>query len=51
VVSRTIYPEIPQRVDYTLTERGRALLPVLEGMISWSVAHIYTAPQEAKGAA
>ncbi|MFM7675220.1 MAG: winged helix-turn-helix transcriptional regulator [Synechococcus sp.] len=35
VVERTIYPEVPPRVEYALTELGRELLPVLEGLHAW----------------
>jgi DNA-binding HxlR family transcriptional regulator len=39
VVRRTIYPEVPPRVDYALTELGRELVPVLEGLHAWGSAH------------
>ena len=32
VVERQTYPEVPPRVEYALTEKGRALLPIVEGM-------------------
>ncbi len=32
VVTRTCYAEVPPRVEYTLTEKGFALLPVIESM-------------------
>ena len=32
IVERRTYPEVPPRVEYQLTEKGRALLPILEGM-------------------
>ena len=35
VVERTVYPEVPPRVEYALTELGRELAPVLEGLHSW----------------
>ncbi len=33
---REVYPEVPPRVEYTLTELGRGFLPVLEAMLRWS---------------
>jgi len=36
LVSRTDYGEIPPRVDYTLSKRGRSLMPVLEAMERWA---------------
>ena len=35
VVERTVYPEVPPRVEYALTELGRDLVPVLEGLHAW----------------
>ena len=35
VVRRTVYPEVPPRVDYALTDLGRELIPVLEGLHAW----------------
>ena len=35
VVQRTIYPEIPPKVEYSLTERGRKAWPVIEALRDW----------------
>lgn len=35
VVKRTVYPEVPPRVDYRLTEKGEALRTVIEAMAVW----------------
>ena len=37
---REIYPEIPPRVEYSLTELGRSFTPVLRQMLLWSEAHL-----------
>lgn len=40
VVKRTCYAEVPPRVEYELTERGHALLPVIESMRQFGIAWI-----------
>ena len=35
VVERHTYPEVPPRVEYGLTEKGRALVPLIEDMRSY----------------
>ena len=35
LVHREEYPQIPPRVEYSLTERGKSLIPILDGMCEW----------------
>lgn len=35
LLTRKIYPEVPPRVEYTLTETGYSLKPILESMFQW----------------
>jgi DNA-binding HxlR family transcriptional regulator len=36
VVKRVVYPQIPVRVEYQLTEKGHALKPVIEAIHTWA---------------
>ena len=35
-ITRTVYAEIPPRVEYSLTERAHSLIPILEELIDWA---------------
>ena len=35
LVHREEYPQIPPKVEYSLTERGRSLIPILDAMCIW----------------
>ena len=35
-VTRQIYAEVPPRVEYSLTDRARSFIPVVENMIAWT---------------
>ena len=35
LLSRKVYPEVPPRVEYTLTETGLSLKPILDSMSLW----------------
>lgn len=39
IIDRTIFPEIPPRVEYTLTESGRSLSTVLTALREWGTQH------------
>jgi DNA-binding HxlR family transcriptional regulator len=39
LVDRTVYPEVPPRVEYSLTPFGRTLCPILKQMWKWGVEH------------
>ena len=36
LVQRSVYPDVPPRVEYRLTEWGQALCPCLDGLLRWS---------------
>ncbi|MFC2300721.1 MAG: winged helix-turn-helix transcriptional regulator [Selenomonas artemidis] len=39
LVVRTEYPQIPPKVEYALTQRGRSLIPILYMMCDWGERH------------
>jgi DNA-binding HxlR family transcriptional regulator len=40
LVSRTVYPVYPARVEYSLTPMGESLLDTLHALLAWSVDHV-----------
>lgn len=40
LLSRTIYPEVPPRVEYKLTKRGKTLIPLLNQLVDWSLENM-----------
>ena len=39
LVKRVEYPQVPPKVEYSLTERGLSLMPVLDELCLWGEAH------------
>ena len=39
IVEPTIFAEIPPRVDYRITQRGRSLSPVVDALAAWGIEH------------
>ena len=39
LVHREVYPEVPPRVEYSLTETGKSLIPALTSLIAWGKEH------------
>lgn len=39
LVIRTEYPQIPPKVEYRLSERGRSLIPILDALCQWGEDH------------
>ncbi len=40
LVKRTIYPQVPPKVEYELTDKGRSLKPLLLEMMKWGEQHV-----------
>lgn len=39
IVHKEVYPEVPPKVEYSLTEHGKTLIPIMELLIEWGQEH------------
>lgn len=39
LVIKTIYPELPPRSEYKITDLGKSLLPIIDSMLTWGQEH------------
>ena len=39
LVTRTVYAEVPLRVEYALTETGKSMWPIIKDMEAWGIAY------------
>lgn len=40
VLQRTVYPEVPPRVEYRITEFGKTLIPILRALCTWGAEYL-----------
>ena len=40
VILRTVYPEVPPRVEYAMTDFGRTLIPILQALCAWGSQYL-----------
>lgn len=40
IINRKVFAEVPPRVEYSLTERGRALLPIIDAIVEWGGTYL-----------
>ena len=41
LIIRHEYPQVPPKVEYSMSERGMSLMPVLQSLCEWGTAHIH----------
>ncbi|MHC5267901.1 winged helix-turn-helix transcriptional regulator [Enterococcus sp. LJL98] len=39
IIERVVYPQVPPKVEYSITEYGKSLEPILEAMNEWGIQH------------
>jgi DNA-binding HxlR family transcriptional regulator len=39
IISRKVYPVVPPKVEYSMTDHGRTLMPILDAMVAWGEKH------------
>ena len=39
IITRTVYPEVPPRVEYALSDVGESMRPIIESMAAWGTAY------------
>jgi len=39
IITRTVYPEVPPRVEYALSELGESMQPIIKAMEAWGAAY------------
>lgn len=42
IIHREVYPVVPPKVEYSLTEHGKSLMPILESMYEWGKNYMET---------
>jgi DNA-binding HxlR family transcriptional regulator len=40
VIRRTVFPEVPPRVEYAITDFGNTLIPILEALCNWGAEYL-----------
>ena len=39
-ISREAFPEVPPRVEYSLSDKGKSLLPLIGNLLAWATKHM-----------
>lgn len=39
IITRTVYPEVPPRVEYALSELGESMRPIINSMEAWGISY------------
>ena len=39
IITRTVYPEVPPKVEYALSDLGESMRPIIQSMEAWGIAY------------
>ena len=42
LISRKVYPEVPVKVEYSITEKGKSVIPILDALCKWGKQYCST---------
>lgn len=45
IITRTVFPEVPPRVEYFFGELGESMRPIIDSMVQWGLSYQKNAPQ------
>lgn len=48
LIHRKEYPQVPPKVEYSMTARGLSLMPVLQSLCEWGTAHMNDVPVQSE---
>jgi len=51
VITRKVYPEVPPRVEYSITDFGRTLIPILRALCTWGTQYLGVENEDARTSA
>ncbi|WP_298772334.1 helix-turn-helix domain-containing protein [uncultured Shewanella sp.] len=46
VILRKVYPEIPPKVEYSMTPYGQTLAPIINALHAWGIQHLESTPRK-----
>ncbi len=48
LITRKIYPQVPPKVEYSISDYGRTLAPIIHSLQQWGMQHLAISPEDIK---